>query len=208
MFSPIPYYKDGKIQKICIDSSGYIITRYKNEHEKYSSKLSLSDDNKLLLEQEYYDTIREFLEINKLKYELLKRKIGNKINMKINNGLMLASVLSLFFSLVLIFSGSIYINLVGIILISISFLTFSYSYKNMKTNKAATNPRTTKKKYFPSLPSQIVPTLHHPKINARKGPVTARVSLFIILPAPVFTEFFTAAWRAHCSITAITTLTP
>ena len=136
MFSPIPYYKDGKIQKICIDSSGYIITRYKNEHEKYSSKLSLSDDNKLLLEQEYYDTIREFLEINKLKYELLKRKICNKINMKINNGLMLASVLSLFFSLVLIFSGSIYINLVGIILISISFLTFSYSYKNMKTNKA------------------------------------------------------------------------
>ena len=135
MFSLIPYYKNGKIKKICIDSSGYIVTRYSNSEESYSVKMTLSDDNTLLLEKEYYDTVKEFLDTKRIDYELSKHRIGSKVNMKLNKSILITSVLSFFVPILGICYSSIPILLLGVFTTICSIFGISYSYENIKKNK-------------------------------------------------------------------------
>lgn len=135
MFSPIPYYKNGKIKKICIDSRGYIVTRYSNSEESYSVKMTLSDNNTWLLEKEYYDTVKDFLDVKRVDYELSRRNIDNKVNMKLNKSILLISLLSFFVPILGICYSSIPILLLGVFTTICSIFGISYSYENIKKNK-------------------------------------------------------------------------
>ena len=95
MFREIPFFKGGKLKQIIPKDGRYFIDRYNNDGSKISiTSCSINEYNKNILQKEYLQTIEEYLDFNKKKYLLYKKK-----NIKVNNNFYKKNIILMLFGI-------------------------------------------------------------------------------------------------------------
>ena len=84
MFNDIPYFKNNTIKNIRIDNDDFVVIKYVDEFNTYEEHRSVVDNEFNAIKEEYYSTLKEYLDSMKYQYKIKLSKSINNIENKRN----------------------------------------------------------------------------------------------------------------------------